>query len=87
MDEPRQGWESAAALFAEDAREAFGGNLAGVYLHGSAAMGCWNPAKSDLDLIVVVQDSPDDACKRAFMERSRRWTQACPGRKGIPGSK
>ena len=68
MDEPRQGWESAAALFAEDAREAFGGNLAGVYLHGSAAMGCWNPAKSDLDLIVVAERTLSDAEKRALMD-------------------
>ncbi len=85
MDEPRQGWESAAALFAEDAREAFGGNLAGVYLHGSAAMGCWNPAKSDLDLIVVVQDSPDDACKRAFMEKVAALDASMPGAEGHSG--
>ena len=85
MDEPRQGWESAAALFAEDAREAFGGNLAGVYLHGSAAMGCWNPAKSDLDLIVVVQDSPDDACKRAFMEKVAALDASMPGVEGHSG--
>ena len=55
-------------LFAERSREILGKNLVGIYLHGSAAMGCWNPAKSDLDLIIVVQDSPDDACKRAYME-------------------
>lgn len=31
-------------------RDALGDNLIGVCLHGSAAMGCFNPAKSDLDL-------------------------------------
>ena len=30
-------------------------NLVGVYLHGSAVMGCFNPAKSDIDLIVVTE--------------------------------
>lgn len=31
-----------------------GKNLVGVYLHGSLAMGCFNPWESDLDLLVVV---------------------------------
>ena len=57
-----------AELFAERSAEILGENLVGVYLHGSAAMGCYNPAKSDLDLIVVVKDSPDEPCKRAYME-------------------
>lgn len=30
-----------------------GANLVGVYLHGSLAMGCFNPRQSDLDLLVV----------------------------------
>ncbi len=30
--------------------------LAGIYLHGSPAMGCFNPARSDLDLLVVTQN-------------------------------
>lgn len=30
-----------------------GANLVGVYLHGSLAMGCFNPARSDVDLLVV----------------------------------
>ncbi|GFN33020.1 aminoglycoside adenylyltransferase domain-containing protein [Paenibacillus xylaniclasticus] len=29
-------------------------NLVGIYLHGSLAMGCFNPNKSDIDIIVVV---------------------------------
>lgn len=32
------------------------GNLSGIYLHGSLAMGCFNPFRSDVDLLVVVQD-------------------------------
>lgn len=30
-----------------------GENLVGVYLHGSLALGCFNPQRSDLDLLVV----------------------------------
>lgn len=43
-----------------------GENLIGVYLHGSLAMGCFNPASSDLDLLFVVQDSLSPAVKRAL---------------------
>ena len=57
-----------AAEFAKRSGEILGENLAGVYLHGSAAMGCFNPVKSDLDLLAVVRETPDDACKRAYMD-------------------
>lgn len=43
-------------------------NLVGVYLHGSAVMGCFNPNKSDLDFIIVVKDKMDNATKRAYMD-------------------
>ena len=39
--------------FVSQSRLILGENLVGVYLHGSAVMGCFNPAKSDLDFIVV----------------------------------
>ncbi len=34
-------------------RETMGASCSGVYLHGSLAMGCFNPTCSDLDLLVV----------------------------------
>lgn len=43
-------------------------NLIGIYLHGSAAMGCFNPNKSDLDLIVVVNSQLSDQDKGAYMD-------------------
>lgn len=52
----------------EDAKALLGENLVGVYLHGSLVMGCFNPQKSDVDLIVVVEAPPSDAVKRAFLE-------------------
>ena len=42
--------------FVEQSEEILQDNLTGIYLHGSAVMGCFNPAKSDLDLIVVVNE-------------------------------
>lgn len=35
--------------------ETLASNLIGVYLHGSLAMGCFNPDTSDIDLLVVCQ--------------------------------
>ena len=43
-------------------------NLTGIYLHGSAVMGCYNPKKSDLDLIVVVNNSMTDPEKKEIMD-------------------
>ncbi len=42
--------------------------LTGVYVHGSFAMGCFNPAKSDLDVLVVVEDAITDLQKKMFMD-------------------
>lgn len=57
-----------AEEFTKRSRQILGDNLVGVYLHGSAVMGCFNPVKSDVDLIVVVEHEPSDTVKRAFME-------------------
>jgi predicted nucleotidyltransferase len=43
------------ARLAGDIAEALRGNLVGVYLHGSLALGCFNPARSDVDVLVVVE--------------------------------
>ena len=43
-------------------------NLTGIYLHGSAVMGCFNPEKSDLDFIIVVDRPLPDPVKRAYMD-------------------
>jgi predicted nucleotidyltransferase len=41
--------------FTESIARILGDNLTGIYLHGSLAMGCFNPARSDIDLLVVMQ--------------------------------
>jgi predicted nucleotidyltransferase len=43
--------------------------LAGAYVHGSLAMGCYHRAHSDLDLLLVV-DEPLDAAERRRVART-----------------
>jgi streptomycin 3"-adenylyltransferase len=47
---PEQARDVAAQL-----RDLLGADLVGVYLHGSFALGCGNPNRSDLDLLVVTR--------------------------------
>ncbi len=44
-----------------------GDNLVGIYLHGSLALGCFNPYKSDIDFLIVVQDKLSIITKREFV--------------------
>lgn len=66
--------------FTKMSRTVLGENLAGVYLHGSAAMGCFNPDKSDLDLILVVKNDIPDAQKLGFMEEVVRFQAHAPAK-------
>ena len=43
-------------------------NLVGIYLHGSAVMGCFNPNKSDLDFIIVVNNPMSNAVKKEYLK-------------------
>ena len=53
--------------FVEQSRDILGDNLSGIYLHGSAAMGCFNEEKSDIDLLVVINRDMSDDDKLKFM--------------------
>ena len=53
--------------FTEMSKQILGNNLAGVYLHGSVAMGCFNRKKSDLDLILIIEGDISDMVKMEFM--------------------
>ena len=59
---------SVIESFVSHSHQILGENLVGVYLHGSAVMGCYNPAKSDLDFIVVIAHPMTDETKRAYMD-------------------
>lgn len=57
-------------------------NLVGIYLHGSAVMGCFNPEKSDIDLLVVVKEGIPDGTKRTYMDMVVQLNKMAP-EKGI----
>lgn len=64
----REAYDAVIENFTQEAVKIIGPNLVGVYLHGSAVMGCFQPKKSDLDFIVVVKETMPDEVKRAFMK-------------------
>ena len=68
--------------FVERSKEILGDNLVGVYLHGSLAMGCFNPQKSDIDLIIVVDKPVSDPVKRAYLDMAVQFNASGPA-KGI----
>lgn len=71
--------ERLLAEFAAAARDTLGDALAGVYLHGSLAMGCFCPGVSDVDLIVVSDTVPGDKEKEAFLRRVLDLSGRVPG--------
>ena len=73
---------SVVTPFVEGSRAILGNDLVGVYLHGSAAMGCFNAKKSDVDLIVVVERDIPDAVKREIMDMAVALNARAP-QKGI----
>ncbi|WP_242830075.1 aminoglycoside adenylyltransferase domain-containing protein [Butyrivibrio sp. XPD2002] len=66
--------------FVQNTREILDDNLVGIYLHGSYVMGCFNPKKSDLDFIIVVNEKMDDASKRAFMDMVTELNERGPAK-------
>ncbi len=60
--------KSVTEAFTTGSRNILGENLVGVYLHGSAVLGCFNEKKSDIDLLVVVNDEISDEIKKEYMD-------------------
>ncbi len=44
------------------------GNLVGIYLHGSLAMGCFNPALSDIDLLAVAEHTVSERARQQVVK-------------------
>lgn len=68
--------------FVRQNQNILGENLVGIYLHGSAVMGCFNSQKSDLDFIIVIRDPVSNAAKRAYMDMVIELNRRAPA-KGI----
>lgn len=73
-------FESLLRELVQAARDCFSTELTGVYLHGSAATGCFNPDKSDLDVIVVTDCAPTDESKLRFMQSVFALDKAAPAK-------
>lgn len=62
-------YQKVLDAFVAAAKEIIGEQLTGIYLHGSLAMGCFHPKKSDIDIIVVIGEDISDIQKMEFMKR------------------
>lgn len=62
------GYEKIVDELVRQSREILNDNLTGIYLHGSATMGCYNEKKSDIDVLVVVKDDVSKDEKRQYMD-------------------
>lgn len=59
-----------------------GNNLVGIYLHGSTVMGCFNEEKSDIDLLIVINNNLSDEVKLRYMDMVVELNNDAPS-KGI----
>jgi streptomycin 3"-adenylyltransferase len=57
--------------------------LAGLYLHGSAALGGWSAERSDIDLLGVVARPLGRRTKQVVAARLLHPTLACPAERGL----
>ena len=73
-------YQNLISAFVSAVKEIIGDKLTGIYLHGSLAMGCFNPEKSDIDLIIVIEDSISDEQKMKFMERIVALNEQAPAK-------
>lgn len=62
--------------FTDDLVDLLASNLIGVYVHGSLAMGCFNPRHSDLDLLVISRSHLALDTKRSLAELLLRRSRA-----------
>ena len=68
--------------FVADFRKLLKDNLAGIYLHGSLAMNCFNPETSDIDIFVVSRDKVPVTLRKAMADIMLKLTPKAPP-KGI----
>lgn len=59
--------QSQLRRLVEEMERLLDGNLIGIYLHGSLAMGCFNPRTSDIDLLAVTDHAIPAGTKSAMV--------------------
>jgi Domain of unknown function (DUF4111)/Nucleotidyltransferase domain len=69
-----------AEVLARSCAEALGETVAGVILHGSLSLGDYLPGRSDVDLLVVVDDPLTDAQLDALTQLALTHRTQAPGR-------
>lgn len=79
---PQYNWENCPPAvrrqiqqFLAITQDALQDNLTGVYLHGSLALGCFNPERSDLDLLVITGQPMSVETKRSLIEALLRLSR------------
>ena len=65
--QPADAGKEIIEKFVSCSAEILKNKLTGIYLHGSAAMGCFHPGKSDLDFLVVVDETMTETEKKEYM--------------------
>ncbi|MDE7313785.1 MAG: DUF4111 domain-containing protein [Eubacterium sp.] len=68
--------------FVKQSQVILGDHLVGIYLHGSAVMGCFHEKKSDIDLLTVVDEPLSNETKRQYMDMVVQLNTCAP-EKGI----
>ncbi|CAG7648567.1 Streptomycin 3''-adenylyltransferase [Paenibacillus solanacearum] len=63
--------------------ETLKGNLLGLYVHGSLAMGCFHPDKSDIDLMVIVKNKLSSQTMKRVTRMALRLEEALPAARGL----
>jgi predicted nucleotidyltransferase len=61
--------------FVQAIQQQLTGNLIGIYLHGSLAMGSFNATSSDIDLLIVVSQELDHVQKTALVQLLLQFSQ------------
>lgn len=61
-------------------KDLLGNNLTGIYLHGSMAMNCFNPEKSDIDLLLVIENDITNLQKTNFMKQVVLLNEQAPAK-------
>lgn len=60
-------WQAIMEAVQQRWQAVLGDNLLGIYVHGSIAFGCFNPEKSDIDFLAVVEEAPTLPQKREMI--------------------